>query len=492
VPEKIDSLTLDVGLTSEEFQEGVNRIIGSLGRMESSAAETGESMGQTFASLGSSVASLAWRFAGMFLAFKSLEGLVDYFKDLSKELSDLGMAAEYLGQSAIELRRFGEVAELAGGRAEDAITGVRGLESAIFGLEFQGQVSQNLIMLQRLGVAYLTTGGQMRDFKTIVFDTAAALQRQLPGEGNRAMRVQMAARIFGEGGLANAVGGPINELRAFYAQSVASSNKITNKSIDRQVELQRHITDLSFRMKNEAAAILDGLTPAINKLIATIENDLIPTIDELIADLMAWLHPLDTLNKASEGPIGITHPINSLAHFGAWLGGNAADFMDMWKRQTTNARKSTLDKIQVPSQVTARIGGGANLDTLKYLHLEAGGDAGDPTWSKALTVYTSLGAMPGGADAFAHSMFAEGLLRVAPSVPTAPALSTPTAPRPTGVATGVIPREPPTSSTYGPRVQIDSIGPIVTQATDANGLMADINRAVQRKLLVTQSDPGLA
>jgi hypothetical protein len=40
-------------------------------------------------------------------------------------------------------------------------------------------------------------------------------------------------------------------------------------------------------------------------------------------------------------------------------------------------------------------------------------------------------------------------------------------------------------------VQIGSIGPIYTQATDAYAMARDVNRALERKLIVVQSDPGL-
>jgi len=491
---EIDSLTLDVGLTSEEFQEGVNKILNSMTRMESQATETGESMGASFAALGSSVASLAWRFAGMFLAFRSIEGLVDYFKDLSRELADLGFAARYLGQSGIELRRFGEVAELAGGQSQDAISAVRGLESAIFGLEFKGQMSENLLMLQRLGVGYLTLQGQMRPVKEIAMETAAALERQLPGDANRAMRVQWAAQIFGPGGLANAIGGGVAELGKFYRESVADNKKINDRLIARQMELQQSLTRLTDQVKGEAAAILDRLWPSIMNLIETIENDLIPTLDELITDIMDWLHPDRMLEAASNGPMGITHPINDLAHLGSWIGGEVADYMNLY-------RKNKLAGVQIPSQVTARLGSGVNLDALKLLHWQVGGDKEDPTWSKAITAYRGLRSFPNGPAGYVAEVMRTGNTDVAEALravkvpPPKPSdlhyfvPSTPSAPRPLPPPSG---SSPPTSSTVGPRIQIDSIGPIITQATDANGLMADINRAAQRKLLVAQSDPGLA
>lgn len=480
----IDSLTADIGLTTEEFEAGVNRVLGAMEKMRVEAASTGEGMTASLGSIGSSIGGLALRFTGLFLAVRGLEDVVGYFKDLSVEFGNLGFESKYLGQSGVELSRWGEVARLAGGNAQDAVSAVQSLQQAIFGLEFQGQIGQNLLMLQRLGVGYLNTAGQMRPLKDIAMETAAALQRQLPGQANQAMRVQWAAQIFGPGGLANAVGGGLTELRKFYSESAKDQKSITQKVIDSQMHLQQSITHLSYDVKSHAAVMLNRLTPTIEHLIGTIENKLIPTIDELIGDVMDFLHPTKMLEDASNGPMGLKHPINDLAHLGSWLGGKAADFRDWWQKHMEDFRADKLDQMRVPSTVLARLAPGTNLEALKLLHMQAGGDDDDPTWSKAVNAYRGVLAMPGGAAAFVSSALSTGVL---PPSPGAHGLSTPSATRPAPA-----PSAKPTASLSGPRVQIGTIGPIYTQATDAAGLMADVNRAAQRKILAGQSDPGLA
>lgn len=501
MPEKIDSLTLDIGLTSDEFQAGVNRILASMGRMESQAAETGEAMGASFASLGASVAGLAWRFAGMFLAFRSVEGLVDYFKNLSVELANLGFASKYLGQSGVELRRFGEVAEKSGGQAQDAITAVQGLNSAIFGLEYQGQMSQSLIALSRLGVGYTGPNGAPLPPKEVFFNLAKKLQEMYPGKDNTWLRVQWAQQAFpGAPGISNAIGGPLSDFEENYAKATKDNKDITQRLLDRQMELQKATTSLEYQIKDRAAVALDSVTDAIYKLIDEIENKLIPTLDELIGDLMDWLHPGKMLDKASEDPLGLLHPINDLAHFGAFLGGKFQEHMMKYRQDKLNA-------ITIPATVTSRLASDTNLDALKLLHMRAGGEKGDPTWSKAITDYRALGGANQAAryvalatsrgDLSPEEGTGEMLYRLPASKPEIPPewlspnlLSTPSASRPQ--PPGPSNMQPPTSSIVGPRVQIDSIGPIYTQATDANGLMADINRAAQRKVLVANTDPGLA
>lgn len=486
----IDSLTVDVGITQEDFQAGVQKILQSLGQIRIETAATGEGMTSSLSGIGGTITGLGLRFAGLFGAVKGIDEVVGYFKNLSVELSHLAISSEYLGQSVPEFSRFGQVAKLAGGQAQDAITAAQNLQSAIFGLEFQGQMSQNLLMLQRLGVGYLTTRGQMRDMKDIAFETAKALQQQLPGKANEAMRVQWATQIFGAGGIANAVGGGLNELRTFYAKAASEQKAITEKAAEEQRKLQQNLTDLGYTIKNDAVKTLNDLTPQIENLVGAINTGLIPTIDEIIGDLMNWLHPQSAVDKAMSGkgvgPLGFSHPINTFEAFGIGLGIAAGNFHDWFEKHMEDFRADKLAGISVPGQVTSRLAPNTNLTALKLLHIEAGGDSGDPTWSKAVSAYGGLSTAPGGVAGYVQSALTTG--NTVPFAIPVHALTSPHLPRPAAAAT---PASKPTASTAGPRVQIGEIN-IQTQAKDANGIAAGIGRALDRKLLVAQADPGLA
>lgn len=474
--QQIDRLTVGVGLSQEDFDAGVQKILRSLGQLRTETQVTGESMTSSLSSVSSSVMGLGLKFAGLFIAVKGIEDVVGYFKNLSSSLAALGFAGRYLGQSSIELSRFGEVAKLAGGNTQDAINAVQSLQSAIFGLEFQGQISQNLLQLQRLGVGYLTTAGQMRPLKDIAMETAAALQRQLPGKANEAMRVQWAAQIFGPGGLANAIGGGLGELRKFYAESSHDQKSITQRAIDAQMHLQQSVTRLSYDVRNEATAILNRLTPAIQDLINVIRNDLIPVIDEVIADI---LHPISHFEK--------NHPV---------VGRTVGAFEQFGRMLEEPFMRGKIEAEKIPQSVMARLPADiasdpSALSALKIFHFEAGGDSADPNWSKAITQYLGFygdNATRAAAD-FKRAQ-AEGRAGTIsrPHAPPIHALSTPGAARPAASAAA----GKSTAALVGPRIHIGTIGPIYTQAKDANGIMAAIDRAAQRKLLVAQSDPGLA
>ena len=465
---EIDRLTVGVGLNSEEFQAGIDRIMEGLDGLKSTTEEAAEGMGASFSTMADDVAGLALKFGGLFLAVAGIEDVIGYFKDLSSELANLGWAGEYLGQSSAQLSKWGEVARLAGGHAEDAVAAVQGLQSAIFGLEYQGQMSQNLLMLNRLRVAYLDPQGHMLPIETIAMNAAKALQQQLPGKANEAMRVQWAAQIFGPGGIANAVGAGLTETRKFYAESSKDQKNITQRLIDSQRALQQQLIQNSYVIKNDAAKALDQLTPEIKDLVKVIRDKLVPTIDDWITSILPWItNPAHAFKEAAtKGPLGITHPINDVFHFLQWF--HDIEFNHL---EVVNP---ALRGMKVPANVAAELPTGANLSLLKQWHLEEGGDAGDPTWQKAISAYHNIS---GGPLATTHARIA-ALHR--------------------GIATPGTAR-PSISHKTDARVTINNLNVNAPNARDANGLMktsraaweSAANRSMERKLLAAQADPGM-
>jgi hypothetical protein len=482
---EIDSLTVGVGITSDEFQAGVNKILGSLEGMKGETAGVGASMSESLSGIGSTVASLGLKFAGLFLAVAGMDDVIGYFKRLSVEMSNLAYQSEYFGQSVEQLSRFGEVAKLAGGNVQDALSGVQGLQQSIFGLEFQGQMSQNLLMLQRLGVAYLDTAGHMRNIKDIALDVAKALQQQLPGKANEPMRVQWAATIFGAGGIAEAVGKGLTPLRQWYDKSAREQKDITQKAAEQQRTLQQHLTELSYVVKNEAVKALNSLTPKIDDLVKEMPK-LLKDLDAIATDLDDWLHPGkavdEALSDAAKKPLDLSSPTSAVAHAISWF--------HQFEMNHLHIGNPALAGMSVPLGVQMRLPEGANLQALEMAHLVAGGDKGDPTWSKAILAYLADTGIPGAPTPKLPSGMPMQPIDFNPALIPMPrlplsALSTPTAPRPPRPAGS-------TAANAGRSVTINGGVNISTQAKDANGIATSIGNALERKLLVSQSDPGLA
>jgi len=489
----VDSLVVTLGLDSKAFASGVQ--------------------GST-----EQLASFTRRLSGMFLAVRGLEDVIDYFKDLHHQLAEVGFAARNLNVTGVELTRLGEVARLFGGQASDAIESVQGLQAAIFNLRFRGQMSDQLAMLQRFGVAYLDAAGKMRSFRDIARDAAAAIDRQARVAGlGQGERYQMALSMGFSGGIASAVAQGGAGLERALSESGRDQKSLTERSIQSQVRLDQDLTRLQSATAANSAALLQRMTPAIEaattelrKLAETVIPYLTRKLDEIegwFKNPPAWLKSIEDHLKSLEhllGPTGSLVAALGALTFGLGAGGALVRMLGTLVASLALA----------PSRLGAQAVGGLAplLGRLGLVGLAGaagyeGGKFLTDTLPKMLGAKEGLGEWLGGAlfDLLHQEPYPElteqhvTAQRIgAPPKPHIASLPTPTAPRPAaatapGSTAAHVGGAPPTAMAGSAvtNVQIDSIT-VNTRATDAQGIAHDLRDAVRRKFLVSQADPGLA
>jgi hypothetical protein len=441
----IDSLVVTLGLDSKGFAEGVK--------------------GST-----EQLAGFTRKLVGMFIAVRGLEDVVGYFKDLHAQLAEIGFTSKNLGVAGTELKKLGEVAELFGGQMGDAAQSVMGLQASVFNLRFKGQVSEQLMMLQRFGVAYLDAAGHARNFRDIARDAAAAIERQAKVAGlNKGERFQLAQSMGFTGGIASAVAQGGKGLEDALRKAEVDQKALTEKSIQGQVQLDRDITRLHEATAAQSSVILAHMTPAIEAAtlwLRKLANDLLPKIVHAIDALInffkhppPWLAALQKIGAdiaTALGPIGTLVLALGALTLALGVGGALIGAL-------TGIAPAVAAGIALGTAVANLPSGGA-LDWAneKLLDMFGPGSDYDPNRSGA----------------------ARGKIARAPATPTAPrpgsaAQQSAAAGHPTAMAGG--------STTH---VQIDSIE-VNTRATDAQGIAADMNAAVSRKLLVANADQGI-
>jgi hypothetical protein len=80
------------------------------------------------------------------------------------------------------------------------------LQKSLFGLRFNGQVSDQIVMLSRLGVQFQDSYGRARDFNDVMLDTASALEKaQAQGQMTRGEAFEFAQQSGFTGGMAQIV-----------------------------------------------------------------------------------------------------------------------------------------------------------------------------------------------------------------------------------------------------------------------------------------------
>ena len=448
----VDALVVTLGLDASGFSKGI----------KGSAEE---------------LAGFTRRLAGMFFAIRGIEDVVDYFKDLHRQLADIGFEARNLGIAGTSLSRLGEVAQLFGGQMQDAAQTVEGLQGALFGLKYQGQMSESLMMLQRFGIAYMTASGHMRQTIDIARDAAAVLGRVLPGAANQGERYQVALSMGFTGGIASAVSQGVAGFDAAFKKATGDQKSLTDKTIASQVALERATISARDHMMALNSTVLARLTPTIEKLIEKLRHladDVIPVLDKKIDAVIAWLNKPHPLVHEVEGKLGTT---------GTIVAALAALFLG---KRAIGAAAGMLGALGVPL-----VGASAGLGWLIGEDLNAmyprnplkefGGFLGDKLGNWLMGPKIVAGPP-------AHYQDTHGIIQRGPIA----AVPTPGAERPnTESATGA--QLPGTTAFVGAGGQNVEIGQITinTRASDANGIAREIGGAIRRNTLAASSDGGV-
>lgn len=204
----IDRLVVEFGLDPKKFTQGQKQVVDGLKEIEGRAKRTGDTVDKSAKQGDSSLAALGKRALTVAAIFKVLSYTTKNILEQSRAVYDLANAGRVLGESARNLKNFENVAEIMGGTAEGARKSIQGLKQAVFDLTFNGQMSQQLVQLGRLGVQFQDSRGRARDFKDIYLDTATALQRQVQsGQMSESDALMFAESAGFDPGLARAMVG---------------------------------------------------------------------------------------------------------------------------------------------------------------------------------------------------------------------------------------------------------------------------------------------
>lgn len=198
-PTVVDQLIVKLGLDPADFSTGRKKAAAEVVTLEKDVKKSSDNMGASVVGFTKKLLGIA----GAAILVKKAIGAVS---DLSVTVRQLGIDSRSFGIAAAEMRNFQNIGEMMGGKAEDVTKTIEGITKAVFNLTYNGQVSDSLIMLGRLGVRFQTTAGQAREFRDIVLDTEKAIQGRLrSGSTTRENANQMLLQAGFDPGLAQAI-----------------------------------------------------------------------------------------------------------------------------------------------------------------------------------------------------------------------------------------------------------------------------------------------
>lgn len=493
----IDKLIVELGLDPKQFNRGTKE----------AATEVKSAQEQISYSAGEMVGALqrvAAEFVSLFLVVNGVKDVVGLFGELNEQTRQLGIDSRNLGQAANELRDWGNVSELAGGKAEDASTSIQGLEKSIFNVKQGFGWDEQLTNFLRLNVDTGVATGKMRDFHSILLDTAKALQSM-----DKPDRFQWVQKLGLQGGIGNAVVEGPEALERYYAKEKALP-QINGGDTAAAARLAQAFELLKQRVEAVATKILTAVEPALEGLANAISGFLQKNQGKIttgINDLAAWAQGpgpgqvISAVMAFAQSVVDATKYINDAVHpfrtvgrgiAGAFGGAVDANKLDNQEAQVAREKEAATAKYGLPKDFWKRdntpLGPGsadAYASIIAQQHAALGGDKGDPTWDKS---YAALAAR--------NKALSQPVTQVPGASPNPTALKAATGAVGSPAARSTAAQAasgPPTAANLG-GVTNNVTGDIFvqTQAKDANGVAAGINGALQRKLTVTQADGALS
>lgn len=253
----IDQLIVKLGLDPREFTKGEKEVAASVLRtkdtVEKASKGMNQSVGEAVGGMNSNIGTLIKRAAVLAIVFKGLSVATKFVLEASRATRQLGNDARNYDIAAAKLRNFQNVAEMMGGSAEDATKTISGLQKAIFNLTFNGQMSDQLVMLSRLGVQFQDSAGHARDFNEVYLDTADAIARaQAAGKMTEGEAFQYLSAAGFDPGLARAALGG-REAAAAQLTRQEKRRQVTGEDVAAAVRNEQAIT--SAGQAKEAAGV---------------------------------------------------------------------------------------------------------------------------------------------------------------------------------------------------------------------------------------------
>lgn len=225
----VDQFIVKYTLDTKDLDKGIRNTGQKLEKFKRETVEAGNTLG-TGIEAGAKRATGALGVLGAMLGKGGLAGVaigsLIYVASIANKklfttaesLRQIGISSKNLGMAASSMRNLQYASELAGGSMQDATQDIASLSKSLFDLKFNGQVSDSLVMLSRLGVQFTDSYGRARDFNDVMLDTASAIERaKNAGRMTDAEGYQFALQAGFSGGDANLVNGGVANFNAAMA-----------------------------------------------------------------------------------------------------------------------------------------------------------------------------------------------------------------------------------------------------------------------------------
>ena len=132
----IDSLLIELGLDTSKFNSAQQKSVESLRKFDEQAQKTAKTTNKGAKDMGDGFTAMKDALVAFGTVFVGLSGFKNFISDTTKANVELGRSAHILNISAIDLKSWGQLAELTGGNVESMTSTIKGLQQALVGLKY--------------------------------------------------------------------------------------------------------------------------------------------------------------------------------------------------------------------------------------------------------------------------------------------------------------------------------------------------------------------
>lgn len=172
MPTVIDALVMTFGLDGSSFAADSSKAKKEMKGLSDEAKKRAEETEANLKKMGRGFEEVKKMAGGLFVMLAGATGLTDFISQVVQAEAALGRLSVHTGQSTQDLQAWGNIAALAGGKAEEMQAGMAGLAKQMVDLKYKGDMSPTLIFFNQMGVALADSNGQMKSQNDLMLEMA--------------------------------------------------------------------------------------------------------------------------------------------------------------------------------------------------------------------------------------------------------------------------------------------------------------------------------
>lgn len=264
----IDELTILFGLDGSKFSSQADKVDKDVQKLKEKSVKNMKQTEDGLAKLGKGVVEVQKLAMGLMTALVGATGLVQFTTQIINAESALSRLSDHTGEATQSLQAMGNIAELMGGKADEAFGSAQRFADEMARFKLMGEPGAMGLFATRMGVQPMDQMGRAREFSQVMLDLASAFEK---GRMSKNEFYSMAKDAGFDSGTIDAMAKGRAELEKLFKQQEKLA-KVTNEQAKAARELQRQFTEMKQSAKAWAYETFARVRPYIEEFLQNLQK----------------------------------------------------------------------------------------------------------------------------------------------------------------------------------------------------------------------------